>query len=47
MKKIFAVIVLGLFSTGSFADPCIDANVSPEGYTQHEVEINHVAEEGC
>jgi hypothetical protein len=47
MKKIFAIIALSLLSTGAFADPCLDANVSPEGYTQQELDLVHVDEEGC
>ena len=47
MKKIFAIIVLGLLSTGVFADPCMDGDVSPEGYTQQELDLMHVDEEGC
>ena len=47
MKKIFAIIAIGLLSTGAFADPCLDANVSPEGYTQQELDLVHVDEEGC
>ena len=47
MKKIFAIIALGLLTTGVFADPCLDANVSPEGYTQQEIDMMHLEEEGC
>ena len=47
MKKIFAIIALGLLTTGAFADPCLDADVSPEGYTQQELDLMHVEEEGC
>ena len=47
MKKIFAIIALGLLTTGAFADPCLNADVSPEGYTQQELDLMHVEEEGC
>ena len=47
MKKIFAIIALGLLSTGTFAEPCMDADVSPEGYTQQELDVMHLEEEGC
>jgi len=47
MKKIFAIIALGLLTTSAFADPCRNADVSPEGYTQQEVDLMHVEEEGC
>lgn len=33
MKKIFAAITLSLFSLVAFADPCMDADVSPLGYS--------------
>ena len=47
MKKIFATIALALLTTGAFADPCLDAEVSPEGYTQHEIDMMHLEDEGC
>ena len=47
MKMIFAIIAVGLLSTGAFADPCMDADVSPEGYTQQELDLMHADEEGC
>ena len=46
MKKIFAIIALGLLSTGAFADPCMDADVSPEGYTQQERDILQMEDDG-
>ena len=33
MKKILAAIALGLFSVTALADPCMDAHVSPLGYS--------------
>jgi hypothetical protein len=47
MKKIFAIIALSLLSIGAFADPCMEANVSPGGYTQQEIDKMHLDEEGC
>jgi hypothetical protein len=47
MKKIFAIIALSLLSIGAFADPCMHGDVSPEGYTQQELDLMHVEEEGC
>ena len=47
MKKIFAIIALSLLSIGAFADPCMDGDVSPEGYTQQELDLIHMDEEGC
>ena len=48
MKTIFAAIVLALFSVAAFADPCMDANVSPLGFydapTSDEI---HLEEHGC
>lgn len=48
MRKIFAAIAFALFSVAAFADPCIDANVSPLGYydsrTADEI---HLDEHGC
>ncbi len=33
MKTILAAITLSLFSVDTFADPCMDTNVSPLGYS--------------
>ena len=48
MKKIFAAIALSLFAAAAFADPCMDADVSPLGYydtpTSDEM---HLEEHGC
>jgi hypothetical protein len=48
MKTIFAVIALSLFSVATFADPCMDANVSPLGFydTTSSDEL-HLEEHGC
>ena len=48
MKKIFAAIALGLFSVAAFADPCMDANVSPLGYSlDKSADEIHLEEQGC
>jgi len=47
MKKIFTIIALGLLSTGAFADPCMDAEVSAKGYTGVELDVMHLEEHGC
>ena len=47
MKKIYAIIALSLLSIGALADPCMDAEVSPEGYTQQELDRMHLDDEGC
>jgi hypothetical protein len=48
MKTILAAIALSLFSVVAFADPCMDADVSPLGYydTPTSDEI-HLEEHGC
>ena len=33
MKKMIAAITFSLFSVAALADPCMDANVSPLGYS--------------
>ena len=47
MKNLFAIIALGLLTTGAFADPCMDDEVSAKGYTQQELDTMHLEEEGC
>jgi hypothetical protein len=47
MKKIFAIIALSLFSIAAFAEPCMEAKLSPEGYTQQELDMMHLDDEGC
>ena len=48
MKTIIAAITLGLFSVVALAEPCMDANVSPLGYstdlTPDEIYLN---QHGC
>lgn len=48
MKKMFAAIALGLVSFAAFADPCMDATVSPLGYYDTPTpDETHLEEHGC
>ena len=48
MKTILAAIALGLFSVVAFADPCMDSNVSPLGYSlEKSADEVHLDEHGC
>ena len=48
MKKMIAAIALGLFSVAALADPCMDANVSPLGYSfDKSADELHLDEQGC
>lgn len=47
MKTIFVAITLGLFAVTAFADPCMDANVSPLGYYEAPADQIHLDEHGC
>ena len=48
MKTILAAIALGLFSVTTFADPCMDANVSPLGHSlEQSADEIHLDEQGC
>ena len=48
MKKILAAIALGLFSVAALADPCMDANVTPLGYSvDMSADEIHLDEHGC
>lgn len=48
MKAIFAAIALGLFSVTVLADSCMDANVSPPGYSlEKTADQAHLEELGC
>jgi len=47
MKKIFAIIALGLLSTGAFADPGAEADVSAKGNTDQQLDLMHLEEHGC
>ena len=48
MKKLFAAVALSLLCVHAFADPCMDADVSPLGYydTRTADEI-HLDDHGC
>lgn len=48
MKKMIAAIALGLFSVAAFADPCMDANVSPLGHsTELTPDEIYLEQHGC
>jgi len=48
MKKMTAAIVLGLFSVAAFAEPCMDANLTPLGYTADmSADEIHLDQHGC
>jgi hypothetical protein len=48
MKTILAAITFALFSVIAVADPCMDANVSPLGYSLNgSADEIHLSEHGC
>ena len=46
MKNFFAAIAFSLLLIGACAEPCVDANVSPESDTQHDLDMLHLEEDG-
>ena len=38
MRKMIAVVALGLFSLTAYADPCMDANVSASGLYENQAD---------
>jgi hypothetical protein len=47
MKQLLAAIAISLFCTAALADPCMDADVSPTGYSERTSDLNHLARHGC
>jgi hypothetical protein len=49
MKTLITALTLGLLCTAVLADPCMDADVSPKGYSQSAVQadLRHLEEHGC
>ena len=48
MTKTIAALALGLFSITAFADPCMDANVSPLGHSlDKSADQIHLEDQGC
>ena len=48
MKKMIVAIVLGLSSVAAFADPCMDADVTPLGYaTDMSADEIYLERHGC
>ena len=48
MKKILTAVAFGLFSVATLADPCMDANVSPLGYSvDMSADEMYLEQHGC
>ena len=48
MKTLIVAFTLGLYSITAFADPCMDADVTPLGHAAvTPIDEIHLSEHGC